>query len=138
MDKQCPYCGETQRALKNHVRLTDGKGHGQTGTYPDTFDGANPASHRESGPESTSVEASESDADRELSSTTTDGGESERNVIPVKAGPAGEESQREGPSEETGRSKGSDSGRWIWIVGGLGVAAAASRYSQSRDRRGRM
>jgi hypothetical protein len=138
VDEQCPYCGETQRALKNHVRLTDGKGHGRTGTYPSTFDGDRSVSHRESGPESISVEASELDAGQEFSNATIDGGEPERNVIPVKAGSADGENHKGESSEEINRSEGRDGGDWLWIVGGLGVAAAASRYSQSRNRRRRM
>lgn len=38
MVKNCPYCGEEQRALKNHVRLAGGDGHGPSGQYPDDFD----------------------------------------------------------------------------------------------------
>jgi hypothetical protein len=34
----CHFCGEDQRALKNHVRLTAGGGHGPSGSYPDSFD----------------------------------------------------------------------------------------------------
>jgi len=36
----CPYCGEEHRALKNHVRLTSGDGHGPSGQYPEDFPGA--------------------------------------------------------------------------------------------------
>jgi hypothetical protein len=39
----CAYCGEEKRALKNHVRLASGDGHGPSGTYPDDFeDGTSP------------------------------------------------------------------------------------------------
>jgi len=38
MGSECPYCGEGQRALKNHVRLAAGDGHGPSGQYPDDFD----------------------------------------------------------------------------------------------------
>ena len=31
----CPYCGKEQRAVKNHIRLTDGDGHGPAGQYPE-------------------------------------------------------------------------------------------------------
>lgn len=34
----CPYCGEEQYALKNHVRLASGNGHGPSGTYPEDFE----------------------------------------------------------------------------------------------------
>ncbi|MEF8826363.1 MAG: hypothetical protein V5A27_08520 [Halapricum sp.] len=34
----CPYCGESQNALKNHVRLSSGNGHGASGEYPADFD----------------------------------------------------------------------------------------------------
>jgi len=37
MAKICPYCGEEQTALKNHVRLASGGGHGPSGQYPDEF-----------------------------------------------------------------------------------------------------
>lgn len=42
MAKNCPYCGEKQSALKNHVRLTSGGGHGPPGQYPDDFERADP------------------------------------------------------------------------------------------------
>jgi hypothetical protein len=35
----CPYCGVEKRALKNHVRLSSGDGHGPSGSYPGDFDG---------------------------------------------------------------------------------------------------
>jgi hypothetical protein len=38
MVDDCPYCGEEQSALKNHVRLASGEGHGPSGQYPDDFD----------------------------------------------------------------------------------------------------
>lgn len=38
----CPYCGEEQKALKNHVRLSSGNGHGPSGEYPDDFDAGGP------------------------------------------------------------------------------------------------
>lgn len=34
----CPYCSEPVNALKNHVRLSDGGGHGPSGQYPDGFE----------------------------------------------------------------------------------------------------
>lgn len=37
MVNTCPYCGEEHRALKNHVRLTSGSGHGPSGQYPEDF-----------------------------------------------------------------------------------------------------
>ena len=41
MAQICPYCSEEQSALKNHVRLASGDGHGPSGQYPDDFaDGA--------------------------------------------------------------------------------------------------
>lgn len=36
----CPYCDEEKSALKNHVRLASGGGHGPSGEYPEDFDGA--------------------------------------------------------------------------------------------------
>lgn len=36
--KTCPYCEEEQSALKNHVRLASGNGHGPSGQYPDDFE----------------------------------------------------------------------------------------------------
>jgi len=39
MVKICPYCSEEQTALKNHVRLASGDGHGPSGQYPDDFEG---------------------------------------------------------------------------------------------------
>jgi hypothetical protein len=33
----CPFCGKEYHALKNHVRLTSGGGHGPSGQYPDEF-----------------------------------------------------------------------------------------------------
>jgi hypothetical protein len=54
MVKNCPYCGEEQSALKNHVRLASGDGHGPSGQYPDDFtddgpdqDGPDPGGGRE-------------------------------------------------------------------------------------------
>lgn len=38
MAKICPYCTEEQTALKNHVRLASGDGHGPSGQYPDDFE----------------------------------------------------------------------------------------------------
>lgn len=38
MVKTCPYCEEQKSALKNHVRLTSGSGHGPSGQYPDDFE----------------------------------------------------------------------------------------------------
>ena len=38
MIKRCQYCGEQQTALKNHIRLSSGDGHGPSGTYPDDFE----------------------------------------------------------------------------------------------------
>lgn len=38
MYQACPYCGGEYRALKNHVRLTTGNGHGSSGQYPDDFE----------------------------------------------------------------------------------------------------
>lgn len=39
MDEKCPYCNEEHSALKNHIRLSAGGGHGSNGEYPDDFDG---------------------------------------------------------------------------------------------------
>lgn len=38
MQEACPYCGEEKSALKNHVRLSSGGGHGPSGSYPDDFE----------------------------------------------------------------------------------------------------
>lgn len=38
MAKTCIYCDEEKSALKNHVRLASGDGHGPSGAYPDDFD----------------------------------------------------------------------------------------------------
>lgn len=35
----CPYCAKDVNALKNHVRLSSGGGHGPSGSYPDDFNG---------------------------------------------------------------------------------------------------
>jgi hypothetical protein len=47
----CPYCAEEQHALKNHVRLTSGDGHGPSGTYPDDFEDGNSANPDTAGQE---------------------------------------------------------------------------------------
>lgn len=39
--ESCPYCGEDQRALKNHVRLSSDNGHGASGEYPEDFQNEN-------------------------------------------------------------------------------------------------
>ena len=39
MEKECPYCGKSCNALKNHVRLASGDGHGSSGEYPPDFNG---------------------------------------------------------------------------------------------------
>ena len=35
MKNECPHCGETYSALKNHIRLASGGGHGSSGSYPE-------------------------------------------------------------------------------------------------------
>lgn len=35
----CPYCAKECSALKNHVRLASGDGHGPAGSYPEDFEG---------------------------------------------------------------------------------------------------
>lgn len=35
MSDPCPHCDAEPRALKNHIRLTAGNGHGPRGEYPD-------------------------------------------------------------------------------------------------------
>lgn len=37
MEGRCPYCGKDVGAVKNHIRLTGGGGHGPRGHYPDGF-----------------------------------------------------------------------------------------------------
>lgn len=37
MGESCPYCGEEPLNLPNHVRLSRGDGHGDSGVYPDDF-----------------------------------------------------------------------------------------------------
>lgn len=37
MEGRCPYCGKAVGAVKNHIRLTGGGGHGPRGRYPDGF-----------------------------------------------------------------------------------------------------
>lgn len=34
----CPICGRDTGAVKNHVRMASGDGHGPPGQYPDAFD----------------------------------------------------------------------------------------------------
>jgi hypothetical protein len=34
----CPFCGKEYHALKNHVRLASGNGHGPSGQYPKEFE----------------------------------------------------------------------------------------------------
>lgn len=38
MKENCPYCSKEKSALKNHVRLASGNGHGPSGQYPDDFE----------------------------------------------------------------------------------------------------
>jgi hypothetical protein len=38
----CPYCGEDKSAVKNHVRLSSGGGHGVYGEYPGDFQEGSP------------------------------------------------------------------------------------------------
>lgn len=37
MPQVCPYCKKEYNALKNHVRLSSGNGHGTCGDYPNDF-----------------------------------------------------------------------------------------------------
>lgn len=38
MDGQCPHCGKETGMLRNHIRLSSGKGHGPPGQYPSEDD----------------------------------------------------------------------------------------------------
>lgn len=43
MEEDCPVCGKTcdTQGLENHIRLTDGRGHGPAGWMPDRPDSSN-------------------------------------------------------------------------------------------------
>jgi hypothetical protein len=53
MAKKCPYCGKSQEALKNHVRLASGDGHGEAGEYPPEFNSDSTVEQSQSTQEST-------------------------------------------------------------------------------------
>lgn len=55
----CPHCGEEQRALKNHIRLTDGGGHGSYGSYPDKSAGTSSSGPQTTGSTAPSPEESD-------------------------------------------------------------------------------
>lgn len=61
MREPCPYCGDPTGALKNHVRLTSGGGHGPAGQYPDDFDGS--TSPTDSAPDDSVQDATTEPAD---------------------------------------------------------------------------
>jgi hypothetical protein len=44
MAETCPYCNKETKALKNHVRLATGNGHGPNGEYPPDFDSGSTSS----------------------------------------------------------------------------------------------
>jgi len=93
MSQRCPYCGEEKRAVKNHVRLASGEGHGPSGQYPDDFGergdqddggGADPSdpSHGDGGSALTveAVEETETSTEADSLKETDDGGEGEEIV----------------------------------------------------------
>lgn len=67
MGEICPYCGRETGALKNHVRMSSGDGHGPRGEYPDGFDG-------ESTPDPEHYEEPDPSDDRDGESPSSDGG----------------------------------------------------------------
>ena len=42
MKNECPHCGESYSALKNHIRLASGNGHGSSGSYPEDKESSEP------------------------------------------------------------------------------------------------
>jgi hypothetical protein len=61
MDESCPYCGKETSAMKNHVRLASGDGHGPNGSYPDDFFQSSTEESPDAEPEETNTDETGTD-----------------------------------------------------------------------------
>lgn len=84
----CPYCGEQVNALKNHVRLSSGGGHGPSGEYPDDFEGG--AGSGDGGDAQAVAGSSDGGRSREDESSSAVNGSTEPVSTDTSANPAGD------------------------------------------------
>lgn len=140
MRQDCPHCGDSFSALKNHIRLASGNGHGSSGSYPDV----------ETGPNTHSSDHRSEDSTRAKTGEQSDSGAA---VIPEQPGQETGNTdckQSDNPEDSPGTSSGrqkvkrgkvptrgddssSDQRSGLAAIGGLAALAVLSQGLNGRD-----